>query len=157
MGNSNKRAKEELIRLYGEECFIDKLHLRKGKKDERYKGKGQYKKMKQLTYHHIVKKEHGGRATVENGALLSAENHAWFNKQSLSEQARLNNIFQQYKIAALEMRDGEIIQHDVIELDFDFTDYYSIPVKPDDRVYNRAKVKEETRQTIEKYYEGEER
>lgn len=28
MGNSNKRAKEELIRLYGEECFIEKLHLR---------------------------------------------------------------------------------------------------------------------------------
>ena len=25
---SNKRAKEKLIRLYGAECFIEKLHLR---------------------------------------------------------------------------------------------------------------------------------
>lgn len=56
MGKSNKRAKEELIRLYGEECFIDKLRLRKGKKDEKYKSKGQYKRMKQLTYHHILEK-----------------------------------------------------------------------------------------------------
>ena len=28
MSNSNKKAKEEMIRLYGAECFIDKLHLR---------------------------------------------------------------------------------------------------------------------------------
>lgn len=61
---SNKRAKEALIELYGEECFIDKLHLRPTK--ERYTGKGQREKMKQLTYHHIVERRNGGRATVEN-------------------------------------------------------------------------------------------
>ena len=157
MSNSNKKAKEELIRLYGEECFIDKLRLRKGSKDEKYKSKGQYKRMKQLTYHHIVKREHGGHATVENGALLSAENHAWFNKQSVSEQARLNDIFQQYKMGVLEMRNGHVVQHDVIELDFTMDDYYSIPLEPDDRIYNRARVKEETRRKIERYYEEEER
>ena len=29
--SSNKKAKERLIELYGPECFIDKLHLRKDK------------------------------------------------------------------------------------------------------------------------------
>ena len=45
--SSNKSAKKALIEIYGEECFIEKLHLRKGGYTEKYKSKGQYKKMKQ--------------------------------------------------------------------------------------------------------------
>lgn len=67
--SSNKKAKERLIELYGPECFIEKLHLRKdtGKK---YTGKGQMKRMKQLTYHHILEKSKGGKATVENRSFV---------------------------------------------------------------------------------------
>lgn len=55
----NKRAKQKLIELYGEECFIEKLHLRKDKK-RTYTGKKQYERVKQLTYHHIREKRNGG-------------------------------------------------------------------------------------------------
>lgn len=67
--SSNKRAKEKLIQLYGPECFIDKLQLRptKGRK---YTGKGQMKRMQQLTYHHIREKSKGGKATVENRSFI---------------------------------------------------------------------------------------
>lgn len=96
--SSNKGAKQKLIQLYGKECFIDKLKLRPPEdKPARYKSKGQMKRMKQLTYHHIREKSKGGKATVENGALLSAENHEWFNKQPQYIQRQLNNIFQEYK------------------------------------------------------------
>ena len=149
--SSNKSAKNKLIELYGEECFIEKLHLRPGGYKEKYKSKGQYKRMKQLTYHHIVKKEHGGRATVENGALLSAENHAWFHKQSAAKQAELNRIFQECKLGILEMQDGRVVQAQV--LDFDMEEYDVIPLQPDDRVYNRAQIKRETRKALEEYYE----
>ena len=56
---SNKSARDELIKLYGAKCFIDKLHLRvdKGRK---YTGKAQRYKMKQLTYHHILEKSKRG-------------------------------------------------------------------------------------------------
>lgn len=150
--SSNKSAKNKLIELYGEECFIEKLHLRPGGYKEKYKSKGQYQRMKQLTYHHIVKKEHGGRATVENGALLSAENHAWFHKQTVAKQAELNRIFQEYKLGILEMQNGRVLQAQV--LDFDMQEYDVISLQPDDRVYNRAKVKKETRKALEDYYEG---
>ena len=113
--------------------------------------------MKQLTYHHIVKKEHGGRATVENGALLSAENHSWFHKQSPAKQTELNRIFQEYKLGILEMQNGTVVQNQVLKLDFDMKDYDIIPVQPDNRIYNRAKVNRETEKAIEGYYEGEER
>ena len=53
--------------------------------------------MKQLTYHHIKMKKDGGKATRENGALLSSENHAWFHQQSPQAQGYMNAIFQEYK------------------------------------------------------------
>lgn len=95
MSRSNKRIKEKMIKIYGAKCFIDKLQLRKDK--QIYTGKAQYQKMKQLTYHHIVPKCKGGKATIENGALLSVENHIWFNKQSKKRQKSMNNKFQEYK------------------------------------------------------------
>ena len=67
--SSNKKIKNELIKYYGAECFIDKLHLRKDTKPRHYTSKGQMKKMKQLTYHHIRMKKDGGKATRENRSI----------------------------------------------------------------------------------------
>ena len=94
--SSNKSIKEEMIRKYGAKCFIERLRLR-DTKGEVYKGKGQYKRMKMLTYHHIRMKSKGGKATIENGAILSAENHAWFHKQPKADQERMNQQFQELK------------------------------------------------------------
>lgn len=94
--SSNKHAKEALIRRYGDKCFIERLHLRDAK-GMNYKGCGQYKRMKMLTYHHIVMKKDGGRATIENGALLSNENHEWFHRQPKKAQDEMNEMFQELK------------------------------------------------------------
>ena len=102
---NNRQAKERLIQLYGAECFIDKLHLRQDNTPRHYTGKAQMKRMKQLTYHHIQEKRNGGKATVENGALLSAENHEWFNKQTPEKQAELNRKFQEYKACKVVLVD----------------------------------------------------
>ena len=94
--SSNKKAKEALIRRYGNVCFIERLHLR-DTRGLKYTGCGQLKRMKQLTYHHILEKSKGGRATVENGALLSAENHEWFHKQPKQAQKQMDEMFQELK------------------------------------------------------------
>lgn len=94
--SSNKSAKEALIRRYGNVCFIERLHLR-DTKGLKYKGCGQYKRMKQLTYHHMLEKSKGGRATIENGALLSEENHEWFHKQPKEAQRQMNDMFRELK------------------------------------------------------------
>lgn len=58
--SSNKSVKEKLIKLYGEECFIEKLHLRPPEdKPRHYTSKSQMQRMKQLTYHHIREKSKG--------------------------------------------------------------------------------------------------
>ena len=94
--SSNKSAKQALIRRYGNQCFIERLHLR-DTKGLRYTSCGQLRRMKQLTYHHILEKSKGGRATIENGALLSEENHEWFHRQPKEAQRVMNNMFQELK------------------------------------------------------------
>lgn len=154
--SSNKKAKDRLIELYGPECFIEKLHLRKDKKPRKYTSKGQYKRMKELTYHHIKERRNGGKTTVENGALLSNENHQWFNKQSEKAQRQMNELFQQYKRL---INIGIVVNGETLvekELEIDMSDVIEIPLidttEEIKRKYNRAKEKREWKKEI-----GEER
>lgn len=150
--SSNKNARKALEKLYGKECFIDKLHLRKDK--QKYTGKSQYKKMKQLSYHHIVMKKDGGKATVENGALLSIENHAWFHKQTPERQKAMNEAFQAYKISVAEINSCGVVQAQIIENNIE--DYISIPLEDNSKLFTRettkqrrAREKRELREALE--------
>ena len=104
---SNRVAREKLETLFGARCFIEKLHLRKEDKGIRRRFKGSKKRRKnlqKLTYHHIIEKHFGGETTVENGALLSEENHEWFHKQPISDQIKMDKKFQKYKIRILKKK-----------------------------------------------------
>lgn len=142
---SNKRAKERLIELYGAECFIEKLHLRVDTEPRKYTSKGQRKRMKQLTYHHIKEKRYGGKATTENGALLSEENHIWFNEQSKEAQKKMNELFQQYK-ASVECK-VEFV--DELDTRFNVVSAIIVPAELEKEHYNRAKEKRKWQREIE--------
>ena len=149
----NKKAREELERRYGKECFIEKLHLRIDKEPRKYTSKGQMERMKQLTYHHIKMRKDGGESSAENGALLSAENHAWFHKQSPQMQSYMNDIFQEYK--RQKSKECKVVFVDSIETPFEIK---PITFSIDERGrYNRAKEKRETRKLEKEYWEEEER
>ena len=141
---SNKRAKERLIDLYGAECFIEKLHLRKDTEPRKYTSKGQRKRMKQLTYHHIQERSNGGQATVENGALLSTENHEWFNRQSKEAQRQMNELFQQYK-ASVECK-VEFV--DNLDTRFSIASAIIVPAELEKK-YNRAREKRAWKKEVE--------
>lgn len=142
---SNKRAKERLIQLYGAECFIEKLHLRKDTEPRRYSSKGQYKRMKQLTYHYIKERQYGGKATVENGALLSAENHEWFNKQSKETQRQMNELFQKYKQSV----ECKVEFVDNLDTHFSIASAIIVPAELGKEHYNRAKEKRAWKKEVE--------
>ena len=158
MGNKNTSIKRKMIAKYGAECWIDKLFLRPDSTPIRYKSKSQMKRMRQLTYHHIKKRVDGGKATEANGAILSAENHAWFHQQSKEIQDKLNQIFQEYKRRFNEengttMTEAERIKYEVV------TDFDKFIAKA--RKYSRSRKKKQDAEVIaeglEEYYEGEER
>lgn len=141
---SNKEAKQRLIELYGAECFIEKLRLRKDTEPRRYKSKGQRKRMKQLTYHHIQERSNGGQATVENGALLSTENHEWFNRQSKEAQRQMNELFQRYKNSV----ECSVEFVDNLETNFSIASVIIVPAELEKK-YNRAKEKRAWKKEVE--------
>lgn len=164
--SSNKGAKEELIRRYGKQCFIERLGLR-DTSGLKYTGKAQYKKMKMLTYHHIKERCKGGKATVENGALLSSENHQWFNQQSKEEQARMNQQFQELKrkidnaeeclvqlVPEAEIEMEKPIEIDIMTVEADKKGKMSVKTAKKKK-YSRAKHKRKTKKMIRRYYGGE--
>lgn len=146
--SSNKRVREELESLYGKECFIEKLHLRKDTEPRKYTSKGQMEKMKRLTFHHILEKRNNGQTTVENGALLSNENHIWFHKQSEHKQGYMNAIFQEYKRQVDECKvvfvDGLTVPYEVKATEINLEEKMQ-------GEYNRAKEKEKLRKMSEEY------
>lgn len=167
--SSNKAVKERLIARYGAECFIERLKLR-DTSGLKYTGKNQYKKMKMLTYHHIKEKSKGGKATIENGALLSAENHAWFHQQDRADRERMNNAFQElkrnidnnYEECTIELAPEEEIELpvelNVMAVNLEEDSKGNINIKPQKKAkkkYNRAKTKRKTNKLIKRYYGGE--
>ena len=164
--SSNKAVKERLIERYGAECFIERLKLR-DTSGLRYTGSGQRKKMKMLTYHHIKEKSKGGKATIENGALLSAENHAWFHQQDRADRERMNQQFQDLKRDIdnnYEPCEVQLVPEEEIELpaevnvmavNLEENSQGNIDITPKAKVkkkYNRAKQKRKTERLIKRYY-----
>ena len=125
--------------------ITEKLHLRVDTEPRRYTSKGQRKRMKQLTYHHIREKQYGGKATVENGAILSEENHIWFNEQSKESQKQMNELFQKYKASV-----GCKVEF-VEELDtrFSIASAIIVPEDLEKDHYNRVKEKREWKKQVE--------
>ena len=170
MSKSNRRKKDELIKIYGPRCFIEELGLRKPaeieKERRKYKGKKQLKIMDELTYHHIIERCKGGPTTLENGAILRNINHQWFNRQSKERQAEINEMFREYKknfpkikIFAAELTTEGIKQAEVIEFE-DFPEVEIIPAydmtEEDLKTYEEYKRKRNQR-VFEKFKAGEER
>lgn len=144
--SSNKRAKEKLIERYGGIDFLDQLQV-KIPESRTYKSKGQMKRMKQLTYHHIEERQFGGKSTVENGALLTEEHHIWLHKQPPEVKEKLNRAFQELKRRKDQELQVETVNIEQIPFELNIADI-EIDKKGRMRVYNRAKVKEEMRKLI---------
>lgn len=144
--SSNKRAKELLIQRYGEIDFLDQLKV-KIPECKTYKSKGQRKRMEQLTYHHILEKSRGGKATIENGALLTEEHHIWLHKQPPEVKSKLNMAFQELKRKKDQELGIEYVDINEIPFELNVCDL-EIDSKGKLRVYNRAKVKEQMRKLV---------
>lgn len=167
---SNKKVREEMVDVFGNRCWVDKLKLRSAKTLKgTHKGRKlkNLKKDKVLTYHHIIMKKDGGKPTISNGALLSEENHTWFHKQKQWKQDKMNQYFQQYKINFIMANFDDELALEITKLQIDYDelndddDYVSIPYDEIDdlntEIYNRAKVKRNTMKKFKEWQEKDER
>lgn len=81
------------------------------------------------------------------GALLSVENHAWFNQQSPEAQAEMNRKFQEYKACTVTY---------VENLDTGFSvkaGVFSVEPKKEKGKYDRTKAKKDFRKRVNDEWE----
>ena len=89
--SENKGAKRELQEMYQKRCMLTGI------------------REKTMTFHHIDKKEFGGKSTVENGALIIQTAHSWLHNDIEQNDIELlyliNECLQLYKQCLLEHRE----------------------------------------------------
>lgn len=91
---TNKEARLKLQVLYGCRCLLTNL------------------KGDRLTYHHLIKKSKGGKATVENGAQLIWEIHCWLHSLENVDMELFNLVnecLQHYKLC-LDLQELKLIE-----------------------------------------------
>jgi hypothetical protein len=157
MSKSNREAKRLLILKYGEICFIEELHLRTQEEIDkerktRYKGKKQLEICDKITYHHILEKCKGGKATVENGALLRYINHQWLHRLSKEKQAEINELFLEYK--RTHSQECQVVFVEKVDTDYKIEAFTFTPEDlKQKKKYNRAKDKRENQKIINEWEE----
>lgn len=172
MSNGNKSARRKLERIFGKKCMIEAAGIRYIPVEKRRKIKGYTTSQDKLTYHHIKERSKGGKATVENGAIIKGYNHAWLHQLPRDEKEMVNERLKQYKLNVIRMLgNGEIVDSQSLTLDFNFDkqDCITIPVYPTTEKdlrkskgkrrredFNRAKVKREFQRKVDRYFQGRE-
>lgn len=173
----NKKAKQALMEIYGEGCMFEKAHIAEriarmggirtynaylaGKK---FKGKSI---KKQLTYHHLQHKADGGKATIENGAVVDVTAHAYLHSLPRHQEEIINNMLRAYKINFMELNQGQVLGAGSLEVE-DEIEFISIPIEQDEaeirraraiyerkkhEEFSRAKIKQDTKRQIDAYWE----
>ena len=96
--SNNKKIKLKLINIYGCRCMLTGISVQKDSN---------------LSYHHIIKKEHGGRTNIENGAALLIEIHQWLHNNIESKDKEMfcliNECLKLYK-KCLDLNKTELIK-----------------------------------------------
>lgn len=96
------KAADKLYNIYIPNSNLDWMNYRIDKKED-------------LTFHHIIKREHGGKAEVSNGALLLKKSHNYLHVieyKDLSIYIAINKIF---KIINSQLEEPNLEQRLIIE------------------------------------------
>lgn len=91
----------EMLKIYKPRSCLDWLNYKLVKKD--------------LTFHHIIKCEHGGKMTKENGALLMPVSHQYLHLIEYKEHEIYESINQILKFVNNQMTEPTLEQRRIIE------------------------------------------
>lgn len=120
--SGNQRAKNKMIRFYGKICMVEEAGIRRIPREVRMKIKGYKKTDDMITFHHLVPRRKGGKATPENGALVKDYNHRWLESLSEEEREDVNNQLRDFKLNFSQLHTGknglEVDDSGTIDLDF---------------------------------------
>lgn len=174
--SSNKSIREVMEYTYGKGCMFIRADIAERIKQmggiktykvfiqqKHYTGKKLRRLERNLTYHHLVHKSEGGKATIENGAVINELAHQYIHSLPREQEEVINDMLRDYKKEfelhfGIATFDGKTLNIDPYTITFDTNskDVLTIPVYPNTKEdyekrqkFNRAKQKQETRQLID--------
>lgn len=154
--SDNKSVRKRLEKIYGRICMIEEAGIRYIPIEKRKTIRGYRREQDEITYHHIKEKHLGGKATVENGALIKRYNHDWLHSLPDEQKEAVNKELIHFKLKMLNTTEDGIIETDItdIPLEFNLDDCIIIPVYDNQKKpkFNRAKVKREFKRKVDEYY-----
>lgn len=93
--------KKEMLKIYKPISNLDWMNYKLVKKD--------------ITYHHIIKKEHGGLKTIDNGALLMPVAHQYLHIIEYKDIETYNAINKIFKYVNNQQYEPTREQREIIE------------------------------------------
>ena len=157
--SSNKRAREELEKLYGPGCMFKKANIeekveektkiktyKKFIEERRYTGKIISLYESQMHFHHLKHKAEGGNADIENGAIVNSLAHMYIHSLPREQEEFINNELREYK---RQIDACKVVFVDDLQVPYEIEPMeFSVKEKGE---YNRAKEKAELRKMSEEY------
>lgn len=110
MSNSNKKTRIALASIFGSGCMFKKSHAEQFieklgtiKTYKRFKSEQHFtsKKTKileqRLTLHHLIHRSEGGKASVENGAVINELAHRYIHSLPRDQEEIINDYLREWK------------------------------------------------------------
>lgn len=110
MSKSNKKIRILLASIFGSGCMFRKAHVEQFieklgiiKTYKRFKAEQHYtsKKVKileqRLTLHHLQHRSEGGKATIENGAVINELAHRYIHSLPRNQEEIINDYLREWK------------------------------------------------------------
>lgn len=94
---NNKEVREEMIKKYGAECWMEDEGIRYLPDLLDIDRNGRSEQDNMLTYHHIIPQSKGGETTEENGAIIRGYNHKYLEALPVEQREEINMKLQEYK------------------------------------------------------------
>lgn len=108
--SSNKGARKELEKIYGKKDMFEKARIaeriearggirtyKEYKNHVKFKRSRKKQMEKTMNYHHLMHKKDGGKATVENGAIVNSLAHQYMHSLPRDQEEIINNMLRDYK------------------------------------------------------------
>lgn len=115
------RIKIEMLKIYKPISGLDWLN---------------YKLVKdKVTFHHIIKRDNGGKRTIENGALLMPVAHQYLHlieNKDIDTYIGINKMFEYINLQRHEptQEQREILEYMLMKFEYQYKDYITSKNKP---------------------------
>lgn len=166
MGSDNRRARLALASIFGSGCMFKKSHAeeyieklgtiktyKRFKEEKHYTGKKSKCLENMMTLHHLKHKSEGGRATIENGAIINELAHRYLHSLPRSQEEIINDYIREWKRQNYDRCDIELVEEieepydvEMAEMEVDQEIHFKKLTKKEKKREQRAKKKAEEKE-----------